>query len=57
MCWTYAENQSIPFDPTTIQFKPAGSFYADMAGYCELAKIRLHPCFREPKSVLLCRDE
>ena len=51
MCWSYAENQAIPFDPTTVVFKPTGSFYPDMAAYCELAGIKLHPSFRECKPV------
>ena len=52
MSWSYAENQSIELDPTAIEFKPAGTFYQDIAAYCELAKIKVHPSFKETKIVI-----
>ncbi len=45
--WSYSENQSTPFDPTAVVFQPTGSFYKDIADYCALASIKVHPCLRE----------
>ena len=52
MSWSYLENQAINFDPASIQFKPSGSFYKDIADFCELAKIKVHPCFKESKIII-----
>ena len=50
-CWSYAENEAIQVDPATIKFKPTGVFYKDIATFCNLASIKIHPCLRPPKEV------
>ena len=50
-CWSYAENEAVNFELDKTPFKTTGSFYRDIAAYCELAKVKVHPCLREPKEV------
>jgi hypothetical protein len=51
--WSYSVNESINVDPASISFNPTGDFYKDIASFCELAKIRVHPFLRESNSVLV----
>jgi len=51
--WSYTENQLIPFDPTAVEFQPTGDFYKDIATYCSLIKIVVHPFLKEPNFVFL----
>lgn len=51
--WEYSDNESVAFDPNMIKFKPTGAFYKDMADYCDLAGLHIHPSFDKPKKVLI----
>lgn len=51
--WSYSVNESVNVDPTAVAFNPSGDFYKDVATFCELAKIRVHPFLHEPDPVLL----
>lgn len=52
-CWDYHESEAVTFEPEKIPFKSTGGFYKDIISYCDLAKIKVHPSFREPKEVFL----
>jgi len=49
--WSYKENEGVMVDPEKIKFKTTGSFYKDIASFCNLAHIKVHPSLREPKEV------
>jgi len=49
--WSYSVNESINVDLGSINFNPTGDFYKDIATFCELAKIRVHPFLREVNPV------
>lgn len=49
--WSYAENEGTVVEPEKIKLKTAGVFYKDIASFCQLAHIAVHPCLREPKEV------
>ena len=51
--WSYAENIDVHLEPEALKFHPNGAFYKDMIDFCTLAKIRVHPCFRAPKPVIV----
>ena len=42
--WNYNENEMMIIDPN-ITWTPTYHFYEDIATYCQLQKIALHPCF------------
>ena len=50
-CWSYAENEAIEVNHSAIKFKPTGFFYTDIATFCDLALIKVHPSLRPPKEV------